>query len=112
MQIIIHSKKKALAEDFEEIAHERLGRLERFKVKIDRIDLYVTHESNPRQGKNAHHVVITTHGSGPLIRAEASGFNDLAAFDEAAERMELQFRKLHERNKSIRHETLRDHLAG
>ncbi len=112
MQIVIHSKRQALAEDFEKIATERLKRLERFKVQIERIDLTVTHEANPRQGKASHRVLISTHGAGPLVRAESSAFNDLAAFDEAAERIELQLRKLHERSKSIRHESLRDRLTN
>lgn len=107
MQIIIHSKKQRLAEDFETIAKERLERLERFKITIDRIDVTVTHEANPRQGKSSHRVLISSHGSGPLVRAESTGFNDLSAFDAAAERVELQLRKLHEKNKSIKHETLR-----
>lgn len=112
MQIIIHSKKQALAEDFQRLVTERLTRLERFKIPIDRIEVSVTHEANPRQGKASHRILITTHGSGPLVRAEATGFNDLAAFDDAAERIELQLRKLHERSKSIRHESVRSHLAG
>lgn len=107
MQIIIHTKKQKLAEDFETIVHERLSKLDRFKIVIDRLDVTVTHEANPRQGKASHKVLITSHGSGPLVRAESSGFNDVAAFDAAAERVELQLRKLHERNKSIAHDSLR-----
>jgi ribosomal subunit interface protein len=107
MQIIIHSKKQALAEDFEAIVTERLSKLERFKVVIDRLDVTVTHEANPRQGKASHRVLITSNGSGPLVRAESVGLNDLAAFDTAAERVELQLRKLHERSKSITHDSLR-----
>jgi ribosome-associated translation inhibitor RaiA len=42
-----------------------------------------------------------------LIRAEGEGFNDLAAFDEAAEAMELQLRKKHERSKDVDRTTLR-----
>jgi ribosomal subunit interface protein len=107
MQIIIHSKKQNLAEDFQAIVNERLSRLERFKVAIDRLDVTVTHEANPRQGKASHRVLITSHGSGPLVRAESAGFNDVAAFDAAAERVELQLRKLHEKSKSINHDSLR-----
>lgn len=108
MEITIHSKKLTLAEDFETIARERLERLERFKITIDRIDVTVTHEANPRHGKSSHRVLISSHGSGPLVRAESTSFNDLSAFDTAIERIELQLRKLHEKSKSIKHETLRN----
>ena len=65
------------------------------------------HEANPHFGKRSHRVILTSHGAGPLLRAEGSGFNDVAAFDEAAEAIELQLRKRHERSKDIDRTTLR-----
>ncbi len=88
MKIIIHTRHAELASDFKLIAEEKLLSMERFSVTIDRVEVEVTHEANPRQGKNSHRVVITSHGSGPLLRAEATGFNDLAAFDEAIKNIE------------------------
>jgi len=101
MEIIIHPRNAALAEDFKEIALEKLESIKRFKVKIDRIELEVIHESNPKFGKKSHKVVLTSRGSGPLLRSESYGFNDLAAFDNAVENLELQIRKVHERSKEI-----------
>jgi ribosomal subunit interface protein len=100
VKIIIHTRHAELASDFKSIAEEKLQSMERFSVTIDRIEVEVLHEANPRQGKNSHKVVITSHGSGPLLRAEASAFNDLAAFDEA-------IRKIHEREKSHDRHTVR-----
>ena len=107
MKIIIHTRHAELASDFKSIAEEKLQSMERFSVTIDRIEVEVLHEANPRQGKNSHRVVITSHGSGPLLRAEASAFNDVAAFDEAIKNIELQIRKIHEREKSHDRHTLR-----
>ena len=107
MKIIIHTRHAELASDFKEIAEEKLHSMERFSVAIDRIEVEITHEANPRQGKHSHRVVITSHGSGPLLRAEATGFNDLAAFDEAIKSVELQIRKIHEKDKSHDRKTLR-----
>ena len=107
MKIIIHTRHAELASDFKSIAEEKLQSMERFSVTIDRIEVEVLHEANPRQGKNSHKVVITSHGSGPLLRAEASAFNDLAAFDEAIKNIELQIRKIHEREKSHDRHTVR-----
>lgn len=112
MQIIIHNHGSALASDFKEIATERLERLARFNIPIQRVDVDIRHESNPHFGKKSHQVVLTTHGAGPLVRAEGEGFNDLAAFDEAAEAMELQLRKRHERNKDFDRTTLRKFRAA
>ena len=52
-------------------------------------------------------VVLTSHGSGPLIRAEAAEFNDLAAFDAAIKAFALQIRKIHERSKDYDRLTVR-----
>ena len=107
MKIIIHTRHAELASDFKEIAEEKLLSMERFSVTIDRIEVEVLHEANPRQGKHSHKVVITSHGSGPLLRAEAASFNDLAAFDEAIKNIELQIRKIHEKDKSHNRNSLR-----
>lgn len=107
MKIIVHTRHAELASDFKDIAEEKLLSMERFSVTIDRVEVEVTHEANPRQGKNSHRVVITSHGSGPLLRAEATGFNDLAAFDSAIKNIELQIRRIHEKIKSHGRKTLR-----
>ena len=107
MKIIIHTRHAELASDFRTIAEEKLHSMERFSVAIDRVEVEVIHEANPRQGKHSHKVVITSHGSGPLLRAEATGFNDLAAFDDAVKSIELQIRKIHEKDKSHDRHTLR-----
>ena len=83
MKIVIHARHAELAEDFREIAQEKLMSMERFSVTIDRVEVEILHEQNPRQGKHAHRVILTSHGTGPLMRAESAEFNDLAAFDEA-----------------------------
>ena len=107
MKIQIHTRNADLAEDFKSIAEEKLLSMERFSVVIDRVEVEVLHEANPHQGKHNHKVVLTTHGSGPLIRAEAAEFNDLAAFDTAIKAFALQIRKIHERTKDYDRETLR-----
>ncbi len=107
MEIVIHRRNGELAEDFRSIVNEKLTLLNRFKVKIDRIEVEVLHQNNPKLGKSSHDVVITAHGSGPFIRAEASSFNDVAAFDQAVKSFELQIRKIHERAKDYGNESVR-----
>ena len=107
MKIQIHTRHADLAEDFQTIAEEKLNSMERFSVVIDRVEVEVLHESNPHQGKHKHKVILTSHGSGPLLRAEAAEFNDLAAFDAAIKAFALQIRKIHEREKDIDRSTVR-----
>ena len=107
MKIQIHTRHADLAEDFKDIATEKLNSMERFSVVIDRVEVEVLHEANPHQGKHNHKVVLTTHGAGPLLRAEAAEFNDLAAFDAAIKAFALQIRKIHEKSKDYNRDTLR-----
>jgi ribosomal subunit interface protein len=107
MEIVIHTRNANLASDFREIAREKLQSLDRFSVKLDGVKVEVKHEQNPRFGKSAHEVILTTSGSGPFIRAEGNAFNDVAAFDEAVKNLELQIRKIHEKSRDFDHETLR-----
>jgi ribosomal subunit interface protein len=107
MEIVIHARNANLAEDFRSIATEKLKSLERFNLKVESIKVEIKHEQNPRFGKSSHEVHLTSTGSGPFMRAEGSGFNDLAAFDKAVTALELQMRKIHEKSKDIGHESVR-----
>lgn len=107
VNIIIHTRNADLASDFKTIAEEKVRSMERFSVAIDRIEVEVMHEANPRLGKHSHKVVITSHGSGPSLRAEAAEFNDVAAFDVAIKNIELQIRKIHEKTKGHDRNTVR-----
>ena len=107
MNIVLHTRNAQVASDFQEIAEGKLISMDRISVAIDRVEIEVIHEANPKQGKLSHRVILTSRGAGPLIRAEAAAFNDLAAFDLAIRSFELQLRKIHERSKDIGHDSVR-----
>jgi len=108
MQIVFHTRQATLAEDFKGIATEKLETLSRFNVSLDRVEVEITHEQNPKQGKHSHNVVLISKGSGPLVKAEASEFNDVAAFDIAVKSFELQLRKIHEKSKDYNRESIKN----
>lgn len=108
MNIVFHTRKANLADDFKVIATEKLIGLKRFAISIDRVEVEIIHEQNPRQGKHNHTVILTSHGSGPLIRSEASEFNDVAAFDQAVKIFELQLRKHHEKSKTHNRDSIKN----
>ena len=111
MNIVLHTRNAYLAEDFTEIAREKLQSMARFNVVIEGIKVEIKHESNPHHGNKSHVVTLTSHGAGPFLRAEGEGFNDLAAFDKAVASLELQIRKIHERSKDVQRETVVTHLG-
>ena len=112
MKIVLHARQANLAEDFKTIVEEKLHSMNRFSVTIDRVEVEIIHEANPRQGKFSHRVILTSHGAGPLLRAQAAAFNDLAAFDLAVKNFELQIRKIHEKSKEIAHDTFRNRAVS
>lgn len=107
MEIIFHTRTAVLAEDFKDIATEKLKSLERFSIPVDGVKVEIKHEQNPHFGKSSHLVTLTSHGSGPFFRAEGQAFNDLAAFDIAVKSLQLQIRKTHERSKDVGHDSLK-----
>ena len=110
MQIVFHTRQAHLADDFKDIATEKLKALGRFNVLMDRIEVEIIHEQNPKQGKHSHKVILTAKGAGPLVRSEASEFNDVAAFDIAVKSFELQLRKIHEKSTDHNRESIK-HLG-
>jgi ribosomal subunit interface protein len=108
MKIQIHTRNANLADDFKDIVEEKLNSLERFSVIIDRVEVEVLHETNPSQGKHSHRVIVTSHGTGPLLRAEGNEFNDVAAFDAAIKSIEMQIRKIHEKSKDYDRESIKN----
>jgi ribosomal subunit interface protein len=108
MQILFQTRNANLAEDFKGITSEKLKSLLRFNVPLDRVEVEITHEQNPKLGKQSHKVVLTSKGSGPLVRAEAMDFNDLAAFDLAVKSFELQLRKIHEKSKNHSRQSIKN----
>jgi len=107
MEVIFHTRHAYLAEDFKDIAKEKLKSLTRFNVVLNRVEVEIMHEQNPRQGKHSHKVVLTSKGAGPLVRSEASEFNDVAAFDLAVKSFELQLRKIHEKSKDHNRDSIK-----
>ena len=108
MQIDFQTRNAQLAADFKDIATEKLNSLLRFNVKLDRVEVEITHAQNPSQGKQSHKVVLTSKGTGPLVRSEALDFNDVAAFDTAVKSFELQLRKIHEKSRNHSRESIKD----
>lgn len=108
MEIQIHSKTSHLSDPFKQRVQERMARMERFGIRIDRVDVEVNLEQNPSHGDGAHRVQLTSHGTGPMIRAEAANSDNISAFDMAAEKFELQLRKAHERSKEVKHKSIKE----
>jgi ribosomal subunit interface protein len=90
---------------------DRLGQLERFDAGVDRYEVELTQEPNPRQSSTSHRVAITGRGTGPTVHAEADGADFRAALDGAVAKLEEQLRRRRDRRR-VRHDRAHRAAAG
>ena len=105
IEIVVHGRHSGVSEKFKEFVNDKLSQIARFAIPIHRIDVEVSHESNPRQHDRAFEVEITCTGS-PFVRVEAHAVDKFSALDLAYEKLEERLRRIHERSKSVRHDRI------
>jgi ribosomal subunit interface protein len=73
--------------------HSKLDRIDKFGIPLQRVDVEVSKESNPRLADRAFEVELTTRANGAVIRAEAAASDKYAALDIAYGRLEERLRR-------------------
>jgi ribosomal subunit interface protein len=97
VDIVVKGRQIDVSERFREHATERLEKVERFDPKIQRVDVEVSKEPNPRLAEQALRVELTIRSRGPVVRAEAAADDKYAALDVACGRLEARLRKAADR---------------
>lgn len=99
MDVVVTGRHLEVSERFREHAQEKLSKLEKHDHRIMRVAVEVSHERNPRLVERAVKVELTAFSKGPVIRAEASAEDKMAALDQALDRMASQMRKASDRRR-------------
>jgi len=102
LELVVRGRNADVSSKFQALAEDKLDRIDRFGVQIQRIDLEVSKESNPRLADRAYQVELTCRGRGPVIRAEANAPDEYSALDLAIGRLEQQLRRAHDRTKVVK----------
>jgi ribosomal subunit interface protein len=102
VEIVVRGRKTEVPERFREHVEGKLAKLGKYDNRMSRIDVEVTHETNPRQASEAERVEITTRTRGPVIRAEAAAPDRYAALDAAVSRIESRLRRAADRRRDRR----------
>ena len=97
MDIVVKSRHVEVSDRFREHAHEKLGKVERLDPGLQRIDVEVSKEPNPRLADRAYRVELTCRSRGPVIRAEAAAEDKFAALDVALGKLESRLRRAADR---------------
>ena len=101
MEIVVNGRNSEISERFREHVAEKLVRLEKYdaRQKINRVEVEVTHEKNPRQHDTAAKVEMTLRSRGPAVRAEATSTDQHSALDAAIDKLESRLRRAADRKR-------------
>lgn len=99
MDVVVKGRHMEVSERFREHVEEKLARVEKYDHRIIRVDVEVTQEPNPRLAEQSIRVQITLHSRGPVIRAEATAEDKMAALDKAVTKLAAQERKAADRRR-------------
>jgi len=97
VDIVVKSRHVEVSDRFRSTAHEKLGKVERLDPGLQRVDVEVSKELNPRLVDRAYRVELTCRGKGPVIRAEAAAEDKFAALDVALGKLEARLRRVADR---------------
>jgi ribosomal subunit interface protein len=97
VDVAVRGHHVAVSDEFRELAEEKLAKAGKLDPFIQRIDVELTKESNPRLADRAFRVELTCRCKGPVVRAEASADEQRAALDLALNKLESRLRRSTER---------------
>ena len=97
MEIAITGRNVNVSDRLRDYVESKLSKVPQLDPRVQRIEVMVSHEPNPRQAKVSERVEITCRSKGPVIRAEACHDDRQAAVDLAAEKLLERLRRAHDR---------------
>lgn len=102
MDITVVGRNAEISSRLRDYVEDKATKVEQFDPRVQRVEVEVTHERNPRQADTAERVEITVISKGPIIRAEASSSDRFAAFDIAMGKLTERLRRARDRKKDHR----------
>jgi ribosomal subunit interface protein len=99
VDVVVSSRHCEVSDRFREHVEEKLTRLEKHDHRIIRVDVLIEKEVRNREPERAVRVELTAKSKGPVVRAEASAEDKMAALDLALDKMAAQMRRAADRRK-------------
>jgi ribosomal subunit interface protein len=99
MEVVVTGRHCDVSDRFREHVAEKLTRLEKHDHRIQRVQVEVEVEKNPRQHDRGTRVELTAFSKGPVIRAEAAAEDKMGALDLALDKMQAQMRRAADRRR-------------
>jgi ribosomal subunit interface protein len=99
MDVVVSGRHCEVSDGFRTHATEKLGKLTKHDSGVQRVQVEVSEERNPRQADQHARVELTAFTRGPIIRAEAASIDKHAALDLALDKMAAQMRRAQDRRR-------------
>ena len=97
MDIVVKGRHLEVSDRFRDHVSDKLSKVEKLDSKVQRVDVEVSKESNPRLADRAFRVELTIRSKGPVVRAEAAADDKYAALDLAIGKLEGRLRRAADR---------------
>jgi putative sigma-54 modulation protein len=94
LDVTVSSRHVELTSALRRATEERIGRLSRFLDGMDRAEVHLYEERNPRIADKKDVCEVTVEGHGHHVRAKVAAPDPFAAVDAAAQKLEHQLHKL------------------
>lgn len=98
-QVTIRGRNVEVPDHFANRINAKLAKIEKISPAIQRFDVILLHENNPRLSKVSQRIEITLRGKPGIARAEAAEDTFYAALESAVSKLERQMRKARTRRK-------------
>ena len=105
MEIVVAGRHTEVLPKYRAHVEQKLAKVEQLAPRAQRIDVVVSHETNPRQSGSSERVELTVVDRGPVIRAEACADDRYAALDMALGKLLERLRRTRDRRKDHRNHT-------
>jgi ribosomal subunit interface protein len=99
MKIVMTGRRTTVEQTLRDYLDDRLTRLEKHDPRVERVEVEVCEEANPRLAGQKVRVELTWHGRGPIVRSEAAAADAHAAVDLALGRLDSRLRKVADRRR-------------
>ena len=99
MDVVVKGRHTEVGERFRAQVEAKLAKLAKLDAKVNRIDVELCEERNPRLADHRSRIELTCHTRGPVVRAEAAASDPYAALDLATAKLEARLRRAADRRR-------------
>lgn len=99
MDIVVTARHTTVSDRFRRHLKEKLEKAELFGQRIDRIEVCIDHEANPRLAEQSERIEVTVRQPRSVIRAEATAGDLYGALDRVQDKLVERMRRARDRSK-------------